>query len=512
MSLVPTVDNVAFYSNEKVQLARYKAVEAKFANLYGEKPLLIARAPGRVNLIGEHIDYCHFSVLPMAIEVDVIAPFVASGDSSVTINNTDPKFSSESFSFPADGSVVEIDKNNLSWGSYFKCSAIVAHKFILEKYAHLLDGGKKPLKGLKALFDGTVPTGGGLSSSAAFCICATLAILHVNGVEQITKEDLTRITVVCEHYVGLNNGGMDQCASVNGEPNKVLLILFKPSLKSTPFELPETKPETIFLITNSLITANKTETAPKNYNLRVVEVAVAAELIARKFGLKVSPDSNLDTATLRGSFDAYFTQKLGESAWDGQDIEMGIDRLTRMLDLVESIYSEKKEFTTEEAAEAVGLSLEEFQAKYLSRFPVSYEKLSLYKRSRHVYSDSLRVLQTISLARHFDGNSEKYLEEFGKLMDESQVSTREYNNASAPGCDALCELGRANGTYGSRVTGAGFGGSVVHLTTVDRLPKVIEAIKEKYYKKQFPGISEEELSSAIVVSKPAQGACIVKSL
>lgn len=511
MTLVPTVNAISFYSDVDSQIARYKAVKLKFLQTYGEDATLIARAPGRVNLIGEHIDYCHFSVLPMAIEVDVIAPFAPSGNSTVTITNTDPKFSKERFDIPQDGSLVEIDKSNPTWGDYFKCAIIVAQNYIIESHPQLWVDKKKRLRGLNALFDGTVPTGGGLSSSAAFCICATLAILYVNGVTEISKEDLTKITVVSEHYVGLNNGGMDQCASINGEPNKALLVLFKPELKSRPFGLPSTDPETIFLVTNSLITANKTETAPTNYNLRVVEVAVAADLLARKFNLKVPQDSNLETASLRGSFDAYYTQKLQQASWDGLNIDLGIERLSKMLELIENVYpgTQKEGLTSEEAARAVGLTLEQFHAKYLSRFPVHYEKLNLYRRSKHVYSDALRVLQTISIAKKFDGDSHKFLNEFGKLLNESQVSTKELNQASASGCDELCDLGVSNGAYGSRVTGAGFGGSIVHMTTVDRLPGLVEAITEKYYKKHFPDISKESLSSAIVVSKPSQGACLV---
>lgn len=87
----------------------------------------------------------------------------------------------------------------------------------MEKYPEKVAGGSKPLKGLYITFDGTVPTGGGLSSSAAFCVASTLAVLKANGVDSISKADLTRITVVSEHYVGVNTGGMDQCASVYGE-------------------------------------------------------------------------------------------------------------------------------------------------------------------------------------------------------------------------------------------------------------------------------------------------------
>lgn len=502
-AFVPTVNNLSFYSDANGQKTRYDNVSRTFRDRFGTAVDFVARAPGRVNLIGEHIDYCHFSVLPMAIEVDVIAAVALRDDQKIVISNTDPKFEDEVIEIPLDGSVVSIDLSRQLWGNYFKCGLIVAHKYMLEK---------KPLKlkGFNVLFDGTVPTGGGLSSSAAFCIAATLACLKVNGFEKITKADLTEITVVCEHYVGLNNGGMDQSASINGEDSKVLLISFKPKLEAVAFKLPATNPDTVFLITNSLITANKTETAPTNYNLRVVEVAIAADLITNKFGVKADQDSNLETATLRGAFDAYFTQKLGEPAWDGKDIQVGIDRLQRMLKVVDTLYSdeEKNGITTERAAEAVGLTLSEFREKYLSKFEVRYNLLNAYRRTVHVYGDALRVLQTLQVARSFSGDSEKFFKDLGELMDESQVSTRELNNASAPGCDELCQLGRANGSYGSRVTGAGFGGSIVHLTNVEKLPELRQALVEQYYKKNFPGISDAQIADAIVVSKPTMGACI----
>lgn len=514
MPLVPTVKDFSFYSDSEKQKKRYGLVVETFAKTFHQKPDFLVRAPGRVNLMGDHIDYCHFSVLPMAIEVDVIAAVSKSDDNSVTIANTDEKFTTQTFDLPSDGSLVTIDKNQHSWGNYFKCGLLVAHKYITETYPEKTGSGKKPLKGLHALFDGTVPTGGGLSSSAAFCIAATLAVLKANDISDITKEDLTRITVVCEHYVGLSNGGMDQCASIYGEPSKVLLILFKPKLETTPFELPKTKPEAVFLISNSLVTSNKTETAPTNYNLRVVEVAVAADLLAHKLGLKTDQDSNLNTATLRGAFDAYFTQKLGEPHWDGKDINMGIERLTRILEYIETVFSdeEKKGFTTEEAAKATGKSKDEFSSTYLSAFPVRYDLLKIYQRTKHVFSDSLRVLQCIKVARDFKGNSEEYLQQFGKLMNESQVSCNILNNASPPKCEELCRIARENGAYGSRITGAAFGGSIVHLTTVDRLQKLIDVLTTEYYKKTYPNITETELNEAIVVSKPAEGACVVDIL
>ncbi|KAM9933338.1 hypothetical protein OXX80_007046 [Metschnikowia pulcherrima] len=511
-SNVPTVHDITFYSNVEKQETRYASVKHAFSEKFGVSPEFFSRAPGRVNLIGEHIDYCHFSVLPMAIEVDVIAAIAARKDNIITIANTDGKFGTVEIPLPQHlGDEIPINKDSPTWADYFKCGLVVARKYMLEsENGNLCERGS--LKGFFALFDGTVPTGGGLSSSAAFCIAATLAVLRVNGVTAISKADLTKITVVCEHYVGLSNGGMDQSASINGEDSKVLLVSFKPELSAVPFKLPATDPETVFLISNSLVTANKTETAPQNYNLRVVEVAIAADIIAQKYGLNVAKDSNIGTTTLRGVFDAYFTQKLGMDAWDGTDIDIGIPRLEKMLNVIEEMYneSERDGISVETATRLTNLDRETFEKTYLSHFPVKFSKLNIYRRSRHVYSDSLRVLQTLRVARNFSGDSEAFLREVGALMDSSQQSTSEMNQASTAQCDEICALARKNGSFGSRVTGAGFGGCIVHLTTVEKLPQLVSALTENYYEEYFPRISAEELSEAIVVSKPAMGACIVQ--
>ncbi|CUM56212.1 unnamed protein product [Debaryomyces tyrocola] len=512
---VPTFKDLSFYSNPESNNSRYVKLIQKFQDNFGIKPEFISRSPGRVNLIGDHIDYNHFSVLPMAIDVDVIAAVGTSDDHKVVLTNTDESFAKEEFDLASDGSVIEIDKTNHTWGNYFKCGLIVAHKYIKDNFPESVDGGSRPLKGLRLTFNGTVPTGGGLSSSAAFCVASTLAILRANGVTSISKADLTRITVVSEHYVGVNTGGMDQCASIYGEQNKALLIQFKPKLIGIPFEIPVIKPnDMVFLISNSLLKANKHETAPTDYNLRVVEIAAASELFAKKFNLNLPKDSNVSTGTLRGFMDKYFEEYLKKDAWDGSDIDVGISRLEEMLKLTETVFNddEKVGFETPEIAKQLGLSVEEFTKIFLTKAPVRYQKLKIYQRSKHVFSDSLRVLQVLKLLRNYNPSedSEVFLKNFGKLLNDSHHSSDIYNDSSKPELDQLCEISTANGAYGARVTGAGFGGSVVHLTTADRLSNVVTALTEQYYKNHFPGITQQELDEAIVVSKPATGSCIVE--
>ena len=68
---------------------RFKNIAKRFQQLYGVAPAYFCRAPGRVNIIGEHIDYCGYSVLPAAIEQDFIMAYVPSEKSEIEINNID---------------------------------------------------------------------------------------------------------------------------------------------------------------------------------------------------------------------------------------------------------------------------------------------------------------------------------------------------------------------------------------------------------------------------------------
>ena len=68
---------------------RFQALTKRFKQIYDEKPYYFCRAPGRVNIIGEHIDYCGYSVLPAALDQDFIMAYCLSDDDKIVINNID---------------------------------------------------------------------------------------------------------------------------------------------------------------------------------------------------------------------------------------------------------------------------------------------------------------------------------------------------------------------------------------------------------------------------------------
>lgn len=95
-------------------------------------------------------------------------------------------------------------------------------------------------------------------------------------------------------------------------------------------------------------------------------------------------------------------------------------------------------------------------------------------------------------------------------MNESHASCRELYNCSCPELDELCELARKAGAYGSRLTGAGWGGCSVHLVPQDKVEAVKDVWKKEYYGVRFPDLSEEKVEGAIVTSKPGSGAVLFK--
>ena len=77
-----------------------------------------------------------------------------------------------------------------------------------------------------------------------------------------------------------------------------------------------------------------------------------------------------------------------------------------------------------------------------------------------------------------------------------------------PELDELCRIAREAGSYGSRLTGAGWGGCSVHLVPADKVDQIRRALLDKYYAKR--GLAEEDLEGAIVVSRPMNGSAVFK--
>jgi galactokinase len=189
---------------------RTAALVAAFTKAYGSKPTAGVRAPGRVNLIGEHTDYNHGFCLPMAIERDVRIVLKPRKDKKVRV-----------LSLEQPGQIVEFDlspaipkatSKEQHWADYVKGCAQV----LIEK--------KVALKGCDLAITGDVPLGSGLSSSAALEVASLHAFLTAAKKTLKGTEIATLGQRAENRYVGVNCGILDQLSSACCVKGKAMLM------------------------------------------------------------------------------------------------------------------------------------------------------------------------------------------------------------------------------------------------------------------------------------------------
>lgn len=300
---------------------------------------------------------------------------------------------------------------------------------------------------------------------------------------------------------------MDQSASVFGLLDSALLVSFKPSLKADVVTFPKTEPEFSFVAAQSLITSNKQVTGPIHYNLRVVECTLAAQVLASIFRVKkpLPKDDSPLGSSLHGFHDTFFEQEDDIADNTQSSLEVFQTQLNQLVKMVEDYLPQEEGYTREQISDILGISIDELNEQYTTKVPVRAERFHLRQRALHVFTEALRVQQFMTLLNSKDEDPKELGKKLGSLLNDTQESCRDLYDCSCPELDELCEIARGAGSYGSRLTGAGWGGCSVHLVPVNKVEKVKKAWKDRYYSKRFPKLTEEELEEAIVVSKPGRG-------
>lgn len=229
----------------------------KFRQIYGREPRVF-RAPGRVNLIGEHTDYNEGFVLPFAIDRETLVAGAARKDSKINVHALDV---GESFSFDLRGEAVTRRGN---WIDYVEGTARCLQKrFALTKGADLM-------------FSSSVPIGAGLSSSAALEVSIGFALLSLNSIE-VERKQLAFAAQEAEHeFVGIRSGIMDQFASVLCRENHALLLDCR-SLEAK--QIPLETGDAVIAVCDTRV---KHKLASSEYNTRRRECETGVELLQKK--------------------------------------------------------------------------------------------------------------------------------------------------------------------------------------------------------------------------------------
>lgn len=348
------------------------------------------RAPGRVNLVGEHIDYCGLPVLPMAIQLGITAEVTPGAGTILSVSNHDSRFPPVEFAISQD---IAPDARG-HWGNYVRAAAQAMARRV------------GALEGAAVVITSNLPVASGLSSSSALVVAIAVALLRRNGIT-LAPVELAALLAEGERYVGTAGGGMDQAIIVAAEAGMTARIDFNP-LRLRHVAIPATW---CFVVAPSLERAEKSGAVQAAYNER--------------------------TRATRAAHDHLVSRLRHEADFSALLVTHGPAEL---LDA------------------AAGLDS------------------TIYRRLRHVVTEAVRVDQAVEAMESAD------LQGFGALMDASHQSLTTDYEVSTPALDELVGLARAAGAAGARLTGAGFGGSIVALTEASNAGRLLEAFGSAFYR------------------------------
>ena len=400
-----------------------------FKEAFHREPTATVLAPGRVNLIGEHVDYNEGIVLPFALDLHTAVAIAPSHAPKVRLVSTSDRIQRE-FSLKDPSAPLLAD-----WTRYIQG---VWHYWQSE--------GLLESAGFDLAVSSSLPVGAGLSSSAALCVATLLALqkittplTNVRSGKLSALEQATLCQQVEHHFAGVRCGLMDQLASLACQAGNLLAIDFRgPVFNQIPW--PDSNLACLLVHTGV-----QHQLATSEYGKRRAE----CESAARKLGLHSLRDcepSELEKARIARHNSSY------SSSTDGAHHSSPI-------------------LTSEE-----------------------------YLRARHVVSEIRRTESAMAACR--SGNAS----ELGELMNSSHQSLRDDYAVSCKELDYLVDEVRGlPGVLGARMTGGGFGGSMIALIAAEGQWKgPLERLLQNY-QRQF------DLAPRWLLCQPSSGALELES-
>jgi galactokinase len=243
----------------------------EFTKRYNKQAAYSYFSPGRVNLIGEHIDYNGGLVMPCAITF---------GTYLLLAPNDEDVFRFQSINF-ADELSIPLKNNYVKDGEGWFNYPLGVIEYFLKDGHHV--------KGLDLLFYGDIPIGSGLSSSASIEVVTAFALNDIFN-SGYSKLDMVKLSKSVENnFIGVNSGIMDQFAVAFGEKNKALML----DCDTLDYKAVDSNLGNNVL---AIINTNKPrKLAESKYNERVQECAKALALLQQQLDIKNLCDINTDT-------------------------------------------------------------------------------------------------------------------------------------------------------------------------------------------------------------------------
>jgi galactokinase/CTP:molybdopterin cytidylyltransferase MocA len=471
--------------------SRLKKLLDSFSTLYGDGEVSLLRAPARIGILGEHIDYV--SYLPTASltfgsrERDALMLYRPSTTSEIRGTSTDDRFRSADFSL--DNVTVPSLANHAEkpWLDYlFQQGTPPPHWMNYVKAAVYFALGKFEktiVNGFDFAIDSNIPAGGGASSSSAVVVLGGAATRNVNHIK-FTRGELANDSALAEWFVGTRGGSMDHRTICLAQPAHAVLINYATGDASLT-ALPDEPFQWITFFTKP---ADKGREIMIEYNERAAVSRILIPAIIENWR-QTHPERH--------------------SLW-----KQSLDSLTRgstaSLETCEAILRQLPETINHDGlARDYPSAFSELQRSFpalvteTSRWP-----LKLKARAMHHLGEVKRVAKAATTLNSLtqDSTPEAKLiamRTIGTLLNESHAGLRDLYDVSTEEVEGLIGIIRSDpSVLGARLMGGGFGGNVLALTTQNHAQGLIARVQDQYYAAQNRNGVDE---GSVMVSTPGPG-------
>jgi N-acetylgalactosamine kinase len=471
--------------------ARLTSLCAAFFERYGDGEVSLLRAPARINILGEHIDYV--SYLPTSSltfgsrERDALMLYRLVREPEIRCASTCPAFTPSSFLLSEDpvepfgedvmsswlAFLAQHGNPSPGWQNYIKGAV----NFARGKF------GTQISKGFDFVVDSNIPAGGGASSSSALVVLGGAAIREINGVS-FTAAELAHDSSLAEWYIGTRGGSMDHTTICLAEASSAVLINYS-THQTKRLALPDKRFAWLTFFSKP---ANKGHEVMIEYNERA---AVSRLLIPAI----INGWRETDPQRYRACSEAIDSFNNGSLA--------ALDSLESLLVTLPetiSIASVRAENP------AVFLQFEQSFPALLNetaRWP-----LPIRTRALHHLGEVRRVAMAQQILESIQGDStpetrSDAMRRIGELSNESHASLRDLYNVSTNEVEQIIGIVQADpSVLGARLMGGGFGGNVLVLTTRTHADALIERLQTEYYAPQGRDGAGE---GSVMISTPGKG-------
>lgn len=454
----------------ETQKKRYISLLELFVTKYGDKKVIVTRAPGRVNLMGRHIDHRGGGINVMATDKDTVLVVASRDDDRVNISNIDPLYRDQGFSI---GQTLNLARHD-TWLEYLADDKVVAalkeskgdwSNYVKSAVLRLQMDQDFPLYGMDMVAGGTIPVAAGLSSSSSIVVATMEAAVALNCLN-ISDDRFITLCGEGEWFVGSRGGAGDHAAMKCGRKDAIVHLDFK------PFQVGETarfSGDYAVIVANSMLMAKKSEGSKDKFNAKVAAYEFSLMLLKRAY-----PQYNFqefrDIAKIRPYSEIYnILKSIPETMTRGG---------------LKALLPEYRE------------QLERIFANHADPYVYELRGVSLYGISECVraekFMDALNSEDYELIGRYM-----KVSHDGDRLTDmcitDAFLDSLAENNADialqygAYGCsteriDYLCDvLNQTDGVLGSEIVGAGLGGCVVALVEKEKSEQIISTINREYY-------------------------------